>query len=123
AIRRKSVVLPEPEGPSSAISSPPWMSSETSWRAAKRSNSLRTLVRRSSMSVSPVRGGFSMTGASGVVAVIDTLQNRLQQQRHQRQQRQQRGDGEGGDEVVFIVKDFDMQRHGYGLAAQAAGNH
>ena len=49
AIRRSSVVLPEPEGPSSAISSPDLMSSETSCSAGKRSNSLRTLATRTSM--------------------------------------------------------------------------
>ena len=43
AISRSSVVLPEPEGPSSAISSPERMSSETSCSAGKRANSLRTL--------------------------------------------------------------------------------
>ena len=49
AIRRSSVVLPEPDGPRSAISSPDLMSSETSCSAGKRSNSLRTLATRTSI--------------------------------------------------------------------------
>ena len=31
--------------------------------------------------------------------------------------------GEGGDEVVLVVEDLDMQRHGVGLAADVAGDH
>ena len=41
AMRRSSVVLPEPEGPRSAISSPERISSDTSFSAGYRSNSLR----------------------------------------------------------------------------------
>src|SRR5262249_38582081 len=41
----------------------------------------------------------------------------------QRQQRQQRGDGESGNEVVLVVENLDMQRHGVGHAANVAGNN
>ena len=40
---RSSVVLPQPEGPSKAISSPDWMSSDTSRSAWKSPNCLLTL--------------------------------------------------------------------------------
>jgi hypothetical protein len=46
-----SVVLPEPEGPRSAISSPDRMSRETSSSAGKRPNSLRMFWTRTSMEV------------------------------------------------------------------------
>ena len=47
----------------------------------------------------------------------------LRTKRHQREQREQRGDGEGRDEVVFVVENFDVERHGVGLAADVAGHH
>ena len=43
AMMRSSVVLPQPEGPSNAISSPDSMSSDTSRRAWKSPNFLLTL--------------------------------------------------------------------------------
>ena len=44
-------------------------------------------------------------------------------ERHERQQRQQRGHREAAAEVVFVVEDLDVQRHGVGLAADVARDH
>src|SRR3712207_7533102 len=38
----------------------------------------------------------------------------------QREERQERGHGERGDEVVLVVEDLDVQRHGVGQAADVA---
>src|SRR5690606_29005935 len=110
AMRRSSVVLPEPDGPSSAISSPDLMSSETSRRAAKRSNSLRTLCSETSIVA-------SMLGRCGDLVAIAVFENGFEQERHQRERRKQRRHGEGRDEIILVVEDFDLQRHGVGEPA------
>src|SRR3546814_4319125 len=46
----------------------------------------------------------------------------FENERHQRKECEQRRDREGGDEIIFIVEDLDMQRHRVGLSAQMAGN-
>src|SRR5690606_8338520 len=118
AMRRSSVVLPEPEGPSRAISSPERISSETSWSAGKVSNSLRTLVTRTCMG-----SILSMSAGGGEFGAVAHFKERLQRQRHQRKAGQQRGDREGAGGVVVVVKDLDMQGHGVGLAPDVARHH
>ena len=51
------------------------------------------------------------------------FEKRLGRKRQKRQQRQQRRDREGGDEIVLVVEDLHVQRHGVGLAADMAGHH
>src|SRR4051812_33355195 len=105
AIKRSSVVLPEPDGPSSAISSPERMSSETSWSAGKRSNSLRTLVTRTSIPNPRVK--VSGRGLP-LYRRRSAFQAMVQHERDERQPGQKCGDREGAGCVVFIVEDFDM---------------
>ena len=64
-----------------------------------------------------------MLGGRGDLVAIAVFEDGFEHQRHQRQRRQQRGHGEGGDEIVLVVEDFDMQRHGVGQAANVAGHH
>ena len=47
---------------------------------------------------------------------------RLDDQRDDREQRQQRGHRECADEVVLVVEDLDVQRHGRGQPADVAGD-
>ena len=57
------------------------------------------------------------------IAAIRRSTRYFSSKRDQRQQGEQRGDGEGGRELVFVVEDLDVQRHGVGLAADVAGDH
>src|SRR6202023_2301862 len=97
AMMRNSVVLPEPDGPSRATSSPERISRSTWSRAVK----------------APKR---RLTSCS--VIFMDSLLHRaglerdFGDQRDQREQRQQRGHRERGRELIFVVEHFDMQRHG-----------
>ena len=121
AISRSSVVLPEPDGPSSAISSPERMSSETSCSAGKRSNSLRTLSTRTSIPKSfravsgrglprdRRRSAIRATVFSTSVTSASTASSEAT--------------AKAAGEIVLVVEDFDMQRHGVGLAANVARHH
>src|ERR1700741_2797782 len=126
AIRRSSVVLPEPEGPSSAISSPERISSDTSWSAGKRSNSLRTWTTRTSIRHPRKRRkngaavAISVGAAGRYIVAVTQFKQGLQHQRHQRKPGKQRGDGEGARRIILIVQDLDVQRHGVGEAADMA---
>src|SRR3954468_13227831 len=99
---RSSVVLPEPEGPSSATSSPEPISRFTRSSAVKARKRLET-------SCSEIFTASLLCGA--------LFERRLGDQRHQREQRQERSDREGGGELILVVENLDMQRHGVGLAA------
>src|SRR3569833_2231764 len=105
---RSSVVLPEPEGPSSASNSPSLTLRSTPSRAAKPPNFLTRFL--TSMVI------------CGVSLVQMTFQNGLGDQRDQGQHRQQRGNREGGDELVLVVENLDQQWHRVGLAADMAGD-
>src|SRR3954453_9066470 len=105
---RSSVVLPEPDGPSSASSSPSLTLRSTPSRALKLPNFLTRFL--TSM----------LTCVMSFVEVI--FQNGLGDQRDQRQHCRQRGDRERRDELVFVVENLDQQRHGVGLAADMAGD-
>src|SRR3954452_6439081 len=103
---RSSVVLPEPEGPSSASSSPSLTLRSTPSRALKLPNFLTR---------------FLTSMVTCVVSFVEvTFENGLCDQRDQRQHCEQRSDREGGDELVFVVENLDQQRHGVGLAADVA---
>src|SRR5215207_3444003 len=108
---RRSVVLPEPEGPSSAKSSPCATDRPTDFRATKSSKRL-------------VRSIASML-MNGPVAATGELpfEQALRSKSEQRQHGKKRCDREGGGEVVLIVQNFDMQRHGVGMTADMPGYH
>ena len=91
---RSSVVLPEPDGPSSASSSPSSTLRSTSSSAAKLPNFLTRFL-------------TSMVIGRRVLRRRVTFENGLGDQRDQRQHRQQRGDREGGDELVLVVENLD----------------
>src|SRR5688500_9991956 len=110
AMMRKSVVLPEPEGPSSAMSSPVRTERLTVFSATKSPNCL-------------VRSTASMPiGGSGGVAAAPKLpfKNRLGRKSDERERHEERGDGEGCNEVVLIVEDLHVKGHGVGEAADVA---
>src|ERR1700689_3242227 len=98
---RSSVVLPEPDGPSSASNSPERTSRLTPSSAAKSPKRLVTLTTEIFMSL------LHQT----------VLENDFDDESHQRKQRQERRYGERGGELVAVVKRLDVQRHGIGLAA------
>src|SRR5690606_16287872 len=103
------------------MSSPERMSSETSCKAGKRSNSLRTFRILSSMFVS------SMSCAVGGKLVgVAPFEPGLDCERYECQSGQHRGHAEGRDLrqcSEFLVVELNLKRHGHGLAPQLAGNH
>src|SRR3954467_1759306 len=101
---RSNVVLPEPDGPSSASNSPLATLRSTLSSAAKAPNFLTMFL--TSMVTGHVLWGLSFVEAP--------FQHRLHDQRDQRQHRQQRRDRERRDELIFVVEDLDQQRHGVG---------
>src|SRR4051794_17740880 len=103
---RSKVVLPEPEGPSSASNSPWPTFRSTLSSAAKAPNFLTMFL------TSMVTWLLSFVQAS--------LENGLHDKRDQRQHRQERRDRKRRHELIFIVEDLDQQRHGVGLAADMA---
>ena len=119
---RSSVVFPQPDGPSSATSSPVGISRSTSSQRAEGREVLDD--------------GFDLdahrvisTGATGrfVVAVwrsrSECHSTRLfAKQRHEREHREQRRERERGDEVVFVVEDLDVERQRVRLAADVAAH-
>src|SRR3954469_24554423 len=106
---RSSVVLPEPDGPSSASNSPSATLRSTSSSAAKPPNFF-TMLRTSI--------------ATGELSFVQMpFENGLCQQCDQRQHGQQRRDRERRYELVFVVENLDQQRHGVGLAANVSGYH
>src|SRR4026209_2976 len=117
AISLRSVVLPDPDGPSSATSSPERISSDTPCSAGNRSNALtRFTIRRS---IGPSR----MALAGRKLGAEAPFEQRFHDERDQGQHGKQRGDGKSGGEGILIVEDFDMQRHGVGHPSDVARNH
>src|SRR5215212_5829796 len=110
-ITRRSVVLPEPEGPSSARSSPWATDRPTDFNATKSSKRLVRSMASMLMDV-PV-------AATGELPFEQALRGKCEQGQHG----EKRCDREGGGEIIFIVQNFDMQRHGVGVAANMAGYH
>src|SRR5436305_6332062 len=110
---RSSVVLPEPEGPSSASNSPWATLRSTLSSAAKLPNFL-------TMSLTSMVTWFVPWFLSFVEAA---LEHGLHDQRDQRQHRQQRRNRKRRHELIFIVENLDQERHGVGLAADMARHH
>src|SRR5690606_12184545 len=106
-MRRSRVVFPEPDGPSSAMSSPERMSSETSCSAGKRSNSLRILATRTSMY------RFLMLRAGGCQLVgIAPFQPGLDDEGNEREAGEDRREAEGRDlrrRAELLVEELDLE--------------
>src|SRR4051794_40253546 len=117
AITRSSVVLPDPDGPRSARSSPARTSSDTPRRAAVSPNSLAIPATRMSMPVPR-----SMGRSSGESIAVSPLEERLGCQGDNGQKSEERSDGEGRDEVVLIVENLNVERHGVGQAPHVSGD-
>src|SRR5690606_30531709 len=115
AMMRSRVVLPQPDGPSKATSSPLWMSRLMSFSARKAPNCLWTLR------ISMLTGLFLR--AAVALAVDSRFAPLLEQQNDQGQGQQQAGHAERRDVVVFVVENFDMQRQGIGHPADMPGHH
>src|SRR5690606_14078716 len=116
AMRRKSVVLPEPEGPSRAISSPSRISRSSPRSTCTPRNSLVRLRIDTSIALSP-----SQAATGGKLRAMPPFEQALQTKGQEGQQGEQAGNGEGGHEVIFVVKNLHMQRHGVGEAANVTG--
>src|SRR5438477_7094127 len=65
----------------------------------------------------------SISRALSAPFVSRPLHQGLDDQRQDRQQREQRGYGERTDEVVFVIQDLNMQRHGVRQAAHVTGHY
>ena len=120
AIMRSSVVLPEPEGPSNATSSPDGISRFTLSSAVNWPNFLVIFC-----AVMLMRLLFldSAVLIPAQLAPRSPLHDRLCHQGRQRQQGQQRCHGKCSRELVFVVQNFDVQRHGVGASANVARHH
>src|ERR1700689_5426765 len=114
AITRSKVVLPEPEGPSSASNSPGCTDKFTPSSATVSPKRLfRFLISMPLMSGRAGRTDF---------ALVAPFEQPLYHQGDQGEQRQERCEREGRDDIVVLVQRFDLQRHGHGGAADMAGD-
>src|SRR5687767_4552958 len=113
---RSIVVLPPPDGPSRATSSPGGTVKLTLFRATKLPKPLLTFL--TSMAIDemtfryasvcdPCRVGRSIRLQPDRF-LQPSLCKRLQYQSHQRQQRQQRGHGKCGLKVVLVVQNLHV---------------
>src|SRR5689334_22943294 len=100
---RSSVVLPDPEGPRSATSSP--VSTVKLTSSTETKSPKRLVMLRSSMDMA---------------SAFDEL---LECEGHQREQRKERRARERRRELVFVVEDLDVQRQGIRRAADVARHH
>ena len=114
---RSSVVLPEPDGPSSATSSPDLIVEiDARASAAKAPKLLVTLLRRRDLhrarpSLLDSLGRSAIRAATLAISVTSASSASSE------------ATANGADELVFVVENLDMQRHRVGLAADMAGNH
>src|SRR5882757_4612385 len=94
---RNRVVLPEPEGPSSASNSPSATFKSTLSSAANAPNFfMMFLTSIILLSITP----------RTLIFVQMTFENGFCDQRDQREHGQKRSDRERGDELIFVVEDF-----------------
>src|SRR4051794_36677355 len=115
---RRSVVLPDPEGPRSARSSPARTSSDTPRSAAVSPNSFAIPATRMSMPVPS-----SMSRSPGESIPVLPFEEGLRCKRDDGQESEERSDGEGRDEVVLIVENLNVERHGVGHAPHVSGDN
>src|SRR5215813_7709165 len=59
---------------------------------------------------------------AGEAVAVSPFEDGLCAQGDEGESRQKRGDGESSDEVVLIVKDLHVERHGVGQSADVAGD-
>src|SRR5690606_17658735 len=114
AMMRSRLVLPQPDGPSSATSSPLWMLRSMLFSAWIRPKRLLILL------IWILMASFLGFGGLALDARLAPL---LEQQDHQRQGQQQAGHAERGDVVVFVVENLDVQWQGVGQPADMPGHH
>src|SRR6202012_4258270 len=95
---RSSVVLPDPDGPSSASNSP--------------SPTLRSTLSSAVNAPNFFTMFFSSIGTQQRPLVQTPLENRFRHQRDQRQHGEQGSDRERRYELIFVVENLDQQRHG-----------
>src|SRR5215211_2183511 len=112
---RNRVVLPEPEGPSSAISSPARTDRLTPPTAVASPN---RLLRSTALMSVPAFQSMGRPSRDGMA--IPPLEDGLCRQSEEGDASQERGDRKSGHEVVFIVEDLDVKRHGGGQATDMA---
>src|SRR3977135_1011673 len=120
ATRRRKVVLPDPEGPSSAISSPartfrsrPAMAAVSPKDLARPS----AVIAMATLRLSPE----SVPSGGGEGGAVVPFEEGRGAQGDEGEACQKRGDGESSDEVVLIIKDLHLERHGVGESADMAG--
>src|SRR5437879_2699390 len=117
ASTRSSVVLPEPDGPSSARNSLSLACRDTFFSAGNRPNVLEMPLissdRREGASVSAVRREF--TGMS-------PFKGGLEDQGDEPERGQEAGRGKGADEVIVIVEHLDVKRERGRKPTDVAGN-
>ena len=121
AISAAAWSCPSPTGPSSATSSPVWISRLTC-RARRTSPKLLRMLLTSILMrqvLPPSRCACGCFARGLTRRSSDTLGD----QRHQRQQGQQRRDRKRGGELVVVVQNLDVQRHRVGLPADMARDH
>src|SRR4029077_6289998 len=113
ATRRRKVVLPEPEGPSTAISSP---ASTARSRPAMAGVSPTDLASPSAViaTATPRLAPESVPSGGGEGVAVSPFEGGLGPQGDEGEACQKRGDGESSDEVVLIIKDLHLERHGVG---------
>src|SRR5258705_5931088 len=122
AMMRKSEVLPEPDGPSSATNSPVSTLKLTSLSAAKSSKVL--LMLRISMLMLSLGQRLLANGANlACFNVRFPIDSGLERDRHERQDRQQRRHRKRRRGVILVVKYLGMQRQRIGHTADMAGNY
>src|SRR5690554_3447440 len=114
---RSSVVLPDPDGPNNAVSSPSFRERLTSSTATK---SLKRLLTRS---ISILMGVSSLAVSRRMLALIQPFDKTFDGNGDQREAGQQRRDRKRCREHIFVVEHFYVQRHGVGLSPNTAGYH
>src|SRR5690242_12478852 len=120
AMMRSSVVLPEPEGPSSARSSPGRTSSVTPSSAIVFPK--RLLRPAMTIDTGPSRPGLN--GASMAELLSETpFEQAPDAERHEREEGQQRGDSKRADGIVILIEREHLERHGHGEAADLTRYH
>src|SRR5262245_59366574 len=119
AIIRKSVVLPEPEGPSSATNSPVSTLKLTSLSAAKLPNFF-PMLRISMLILSLRRRPLRIFTDVDLRLPIDQC---LEPNCHQRQNGEQGRHGKSRRRVILVVEYLGMQWDRIGSTADMAGHH
>src|SRR5262245_40395858 len=116
ANRRSNVVLPDPEGPSRAISSPGRTARSRSMMAGVAPNDFdnpSARIASATFLLAPDGGPPDSVSSCPREAVsMPPFEERLGGQGDEGESRQKGGDGESSDEVVLIIKDLHLERHG-----------